>query len=220
MSIYLSVRIPQPPTPPQRMQYFYDLSLLDVRGEISTAITVLYYGNEIGAFSGPDIKTVDLSRVYAVEIDLTAYANNDNGVHSYSIMFFERKWDEEVWNQKLLQKKHNLRSVTTRVSLTADMTDNPKHEHHIFTASNRYIDFSVYPEIATSHVVPVEYIEQFNQRFVGYLMRSERVFDDVHEMIGKYQLVDLVSQDYEQVNDLHENVKVHAYGMLKKNAIA
>ena len=51
-------------------------------------------------------------------------------------------------------------------------------------------------------------------------MRSERVFDDVHEMIGKYQLVDLVSQDYEQVNDLHENVKVHAYGMLKKNAIA
>lgn len=205
--------------PPDYMQYFYDLSLLDVRGEVSSAITVLHYGNEIGAFSGPDIKTVDLSKVYAVEIDLTAYANHDNGLHSYAIMFFERKWNEEVWNQKLLLKNHNLKSVTTRVTLTADMTDSPKHEHHIFTASNRYIDFSTYPEIAISHVVPAEYVEQFNQRFVGYLMRSERAFDDVHEMIGKYQLTDLVSHDYE-LNDLHENVKVHAYGMQKKNAIA
>ncbi len=201
------------------MQYFYDLSLLDVRGEISSAITVLYYGNEIGAFSGPDKNTVDLSKVYAVEIDLTSYANHDNGLHSYAVMFFERKWNEEVWNQKLLQKKHNLKSVTTRVKLTADMTDNPKHEHHLFTASNRYIDFSTYPEIATSHVVPPEYIEQFNRRFVGYLMRSERAFDDVHEMIGKYQLSDLVAHDHE-VNDLHEHVKVCAYGMAKKNAIA
>jgi len=82
------------------------------------------------------------------------------------------------------------------------------------------ITFSPYPEIAISHVVPTEYIEQFNQRFVGYLMRSERAFNDVHEMIRKFQLADLVSQDCEQVDDLHESVKVRAYGTLKKNAIA
>jgi len=117
------------------MQYFYDLSLLDVRGEISSAITVLHYGNECGAFSGPNIKMVDLSKVYAVEIDLTAYANHADGLHSYAVIFFERKWNKEVWSQKLLQKKHNLKSVTTRVKLTSDMTDHPKHEHHLFTLS-------------------------------------------------------------------------------------
>jgi len=51
-------------------------------------------------------------------------------------------------------------------------------------------------------------------------MRSERAFNDVHEMIRKFQLADLVSQDCEQVDDLHESVKVRAYGTLKKNAIA
>jgi hypothetical protein len=198
------------------MQYFYDLSLLDVRGEISSAITVLHYGNVLGAFSGTGTKTVDLNNTYAVEIDLTAYANNDDGIHSYAVIFFEIKWDEEVGKQKLLQKKHNLKSVTTRVKLTADMTDHPKHEHHLFTASNRYINFSTYPEKATSHLVPAEYVEQFNQRFFGYLMRSERAFDDVHEMIGKYQIADLVSQDYQKSDDLRDSVKVHAYGILKK----
>ncbi|MFC4992639.1 hypothetical protein [Rubritalea tangerina] len=202
------------------MQYFYDLSLLDVRGEISTAITVMYYGNEIGAFAGKEeVVKVDLDCVYAVEVDLTAYANNQDGVHSYAVMFFERQWNEEVWNKKLLEKRHNLKSVTTRVKLTADMTDNPKHEHHLFTASNRYIDFAKYPDVAMNQVVPGEYLEKFNHRFVGYLMRSERAFDDVHAMIGKYQLSDLVDHQYD-VNDLHEHVKVKAYGVKRKNAIA
>ena len=201
------------------MQYFYDLSLLDVRGELSSALTVLHYGNEIGAFAGSEHKAVDLDSVYAVEIDVTAYASSDNGVHSYALIFFEKNWKEEIWKEKLLERRNNLKSVTTRVKLTADMTANPQHEHHLFTASNRYIDFAKYPDFGYSNVVPAEYLEKFNQRFVGYLMRSERSFEDVHAMLDKFQLSDMVQHDYD-VNDLHEHVKVSAYGVEKKTAIA
>lgn len=201
------------------MNYFYDLSLLDVRGELSAAITVLYYGNETGAFSGPNKRSVDLNEVYAVEIELTNYATTDDGIHSYSLMFFERKWNEEVWKKKLLEKKHNLKSITTRVSLSTKVTMNPKHEHHLFTASNRYIDFAQYPELAVSHIVPPEYVTEFNNRFVGYLMRSERSFEDVHAMLGKYQLSNIVKENY-SANDVHQHVTVAAYGMSQKTAIA
>ncbi len=59
-------------------------------------------------------------------------------------------------------------------------------------------------------MVPAEYIELFNERYVGYLMRSERSFDDVHAMLGKYQLSDVVDHDYD-MNALHEHVKMKAY---------
>lgn len=197
------------------MSYFYELSLVDARGELSSALTVLYYGNEIGAFAGPDKKTIDLDSVFAVEIDITAYAAHSNGVHSYSLMFFERGWNHEIWKEKLLEKRHNLKSVTTRVTLTADMTDNPSHERHLFTSSNRYIDFAEYPDSAISNCVPAEYVEKFNERFVGYLMRSERSFSDVRSILKKYQLADVVDHDFD-VNDLHEHVKVSAY-VMKEN---
>lgn len=204
------------------MAYFFDLSLVDARGELSSALTVLYYGNEIGAFAGPDKKTIDLEQVFAVEIDVTAYATHADGVHSYSLMFFERAWNHEVWQEKLLEKRHNLKAVTTRVTLTADMTDNPSHEHHLFTSSNRYIDFAEYPDFAISNCVPPAYVEQFNNRFVGYLMRSERSFSDVRSILKKYQLSNVVDQGC--ADDLHEHVKVAAYVMEEnisscKNAI-
>ena len=197
------------------MAYFYDLSLVDARGELSSALTVLHYGNEIGAFAGPDKSTIDLDSVFAIEIDITAYATHSDGAHSYSLMFFERDWNHNIWEEKLLEKRHNLKSVTTRVTLTADMTDNPSHEHHIFTSSNRYIDFAEYPDLAISNCVPPAYVEQFNKRFIGYLMRSERSFTDVRSILKKYQLTDVVDHHYD-VNDLHEHVKVSAYVMKAK----
>lgn len=211
-------------TPKYIMAYFYDLSLIDARGELTSALTVLHYGNEIGAFAGPDKTTINLDTVFAVEVDLTAYASSPDGEHSYALMFFERNWDHEVWQEKLLEKRKNLKAVTTRVTLTADMTNNPSHEHHLFTASNRYIDFADYPDLAMSHCVPAEYVEKFNKRFKGYLMRSERKFADVRSIFKKYQLADVVDHNYD-VNDLHEHVKVSAYVMEEnisncKNAIA
>lgn len=197
------------------MSYFYDLSLVDARGELSTALTILHYGNEIGAFAGPDKKTINLDTVFAVEIDLTAYAPSPDGAYSYSLMFFERGWDHEVWEERLLERRHSLKSVTTRVTLTAYATDKPSHEHHLFTSSNRYIDFAEYPDLAVSNSVPPSYVEQFNQRFVGYLMRSERSFTDVRSILEKYQLSDVVDHKYD-ADDLHQHVKVSAY-VMKEN---
>jgi hypothetical protein len=202
------------------MQYFYDLSLLDVRGELASAITILYHGEETGAFTAKQsLKTTDLSKVYAIEIDLTMYAAQDDGVHSYALMLFEKNWKEDVWKKKLLEKKRSLERITTRVKLSAKMTDNPPHEHHLFTASNRYIDFAPYPEIAVGHNVPDAYVREFNQRFVGYLMRSERSFEDVRELLKTYNLVDSIDHSYESTGT-RAAVKMAAYGLADQQAVA
>lgn len=193
------------------MQYFYDLALLDARGELSTALTVLYYGSEIGAFSDTKNKTQDLNKIHSLEIDLTDYAANHDGIHSYALMFFERNWNTEVWQMKLFEKKRNLKSITTRVKLSAKITENPPHEHHLFTASNRYIDFAEYPELASSQNVPAEYIAQFNDRFIGYLMRSERNFDDVRAMFNSCALRDVLDVKYNDSENYH-HIHMAAYG--------
>jgi hypothetical protein len=193
------------------MQYFYDVSLLDARGELNTALTVLYYGSEIGAFSDSKQKTHDLTKIHSLEIDLTDYAANHDEVHSYSLMFFERSWNQEVWQMKLFEKKRNLKAITTRVRLSAKITDNPPHEHHLFTASNRYIDFAEYPELAASQNVPAEYLNQFNQRFVGYLMRSERNFDDVRAMFSTCAMKDVLEAKFDTSENYH-HIHMAAYG--------
>ncbi|MGJ8672333.1 hypothetical protein [Rubritalea sp.] len=202
------------------MQYFYDLSLLDVRGELASAITILYHGEETGAFSGKvTSKTTDLKKLYAIEIDLTMYAIQNDGVHSYSLMLFEKGWKEGVWKKKLLEKKRSLERITTRVKLSAKMTTNPPHEHHLSTASNRYIDFAPYPELAVGHNVPDAYVREFNQRFEGYLMRSERSFEDVRALLKSYDLSDPIDHSYEDVGT-RAAVKMAAYSLEDQHAVA
>ncbi|MGJ8671458.1 hypothetical protein [Rubritalea sp.] len=193
------------------MQYFYDLALLDARGELSTALTVLHYGSEIGAFSGSEKKKHDLEKIHSLEIDLTDYAANHDGLHSYSLMFFERGWNKQVWEMKLFQHKRNLKAITTRVKLSAKILDNPPHDHHLFTSSNRYIDFSEYPELAAAPNVPQSYIQQFNTRFVGYLMRSERNFDDVREMFTSCELKNILDAKFDTSENYH-HIHMAAYG--------
>lgn len=197
------------------MTYFYDLSLVDARGELSSALSVLYYGNEMGAFCGPDKKTLNLDMVFAIEIDLTVYAAAPDGIHSYSLVFLERNWDHEVWEERILESNHSLKAVTTRVTLTSEMTDCPSHKHHLFTFRNRYIDFVEYPDLAVSNCVPASYVVAFNERFVGYLMRSERSFSDVRSIFKKYQLEDVVNHGLDS-NDLEEHVKISAF-VMKEN---
>lgn len=193
------------------MQYFYDLSLLDAKGELNTALTVLYYGSEIGAFSGSPKKTHDLNNIHSLEIDLTEYASNHDGIHSYALMFFERSWNKQVWEMKLFEHKRNLKSITTRVKLSSRITDHPPHEHHLFTSSNRYIDFAEYPELAETLNVPSEYLNQFNSRFVGYLMRSERNFDDVHDMFTTCSLKDVLDAKFSSSENYY-HIQMAAYG--------
>lgn len=200
------------------MQYFYDLSLLDVRGELASAITILYHGGETGAFGEHrSTSATDLAAIYAIEIDLTMYAVQDNGVHSYALMLFEKNWKEDVWKKKLLEKRRSLERITTRVKLTTKITENPSHEYHLFTSSNRYIDFARYPEIAVGHNVPDAYVREFNQRFVGYLMRSERSFKDVRALLKTYNLVDTIDHSYES-KGTRAAVKMAAYGLAEQHA--
>ncbi|MFC5050963.1 hypothetical protein ACFPK9_10085 [Rubritalea spongiae] len=202
------------------MQYFYDLSLLDVRGELASAITVLYHGEEAGEYSGIlGGRATDLKRLYAIEIDLTMYAVQDDGVHSYALMLFKKDWKEEVWRKKLLEKKRSLERITTRVKLSAQITDNPPHEHHLFTASNRYIDFAPYPEVAVGHNVPEDYVREFNQRFDGYLMRSERSFEDVRALLKSCNLVDDLDHGFESVG-MRAAVKMAAYSLADEHVMA
>ncbi|MFC5049444.1 hypothetical protein ACFPK9_02255 [Rubritalea spongiae] len=172
------------------MQYFYDLSLLDVQNALSHCLRTLYQECECSGCAENGIKDV-----YCIEIDLTEYAAFHDGVHDYALMFFEKSWNDRVWKMKLFEKRRDLRAITTRVLLSTKATNNPPHDHHLFTSSNRYIDFANYKQQAFSKDVPSSFIHLFNQRFVGYLMRSERSFEDVHRMFNVCRLEDVLPHD-------------------------
>lgn len=174
------------------MQYFYDLSLLDVQNSLCHCLSTLYQECECTESTEKGIQNV-----YCIELDLTEHAAFHDGVHDYALMFFEKGWNERVWKLKLFEKRRDLSAITTRVLLSTKATDNPPHDQHLFTSSNRYIDFANYKQQAYCGEVPASFIHLFNHRFVGYLMRSERSFEDVHRMFQVCQLQDVLPHDEE-----------------------
>jgi hypothetical protein len=172
------------------MQYFYDLSLMDVQNSLCHCLCTLYKECECAEEAVHRIRNV-----YCIEVDLTEYASFHDGVHDYALMFFEKSWNDRVWKLKLFEKRRDLGAITTRVLLSSRATDNPPHDQHLFTASNRYIDFANYKEPVTCKHVPSSFVHFFNHRFVGYLMRSERSFEDVHRMFQVCRLEDVLPHD-------------------------
>lgn len=172
--------------------FFYDLPITAVKGELAAALNVLHFGNYQGVFTDAvDRCYVDINEISAIEIDLTHRAPS-GGDASYALMYFAKDCNKDFWTQKLLHKHSNLKRITTRVKLCSNMTDHPPHEHHLFTASNRFIDFSPYPERALSNYVPGSYLDVLNDRFVGYLMRSASSFRDVHEIFEQQHMVNIL----------------------------
>lgn len=195
------------------MYYFYDLSMLDIRGELTTALSILYYGNEYGVFNESSNEPLDLGKTFAIRVNVKPREGGGSGNHnSYALMFFERNWNQEVWSKKLLAHRHCLKTITTRVQLCTNSASKPVRENHLFTRSNRYIDFAEYPERALCNTVPAWFVSAFNERFVGYIMRSKRSFADVREVLRRYQLTDVVDHQAHP-EGLQSSVNVSAYVM-------
>lgn len=198
--------------------FFYDLPITAVKGEIAAALNVLHFGNFQGVFTDAvDRCYVDLNEISAIEIDLTHRAPT-SGDASYVLMYFARNCNKDFWTQKLLHKQSSLKRITTRVKLCAAMTADPPHQHHLFTSSNRYIDFALYPERAMSNYVPGSYLDVLNERFVGYLMRSTQSFNDVHDIFEQQHMVNILGNHTAGVNPELLN-RVAAYALDPKQAL-
>jgi len=159
-------------------RFFFDLPLADVYSSACTALRLIYHGSEEGVLTRNNKKTIDLGAVKAFQITLkhrSVTALSDR--YDYSLIYYPRVFGEGFWTAKFRQGCPTLRKITRRVKFTGKPSLKPKRVRFFYIKSNRPVHVAKYGgAVPADNYVPLDYLEKFDERFSGFLMRSPKNF--------------------------------------------
>lgn len=158
--------------------YFFDLPLSDVYGIGCAALRLIYHGDEHGAFASKTKEALDLDVVQAFQITLkhrTVTPLSDQ--FAYYLVYYQKDLGISLWNHALRKGCPTLRKMTRRVGLTNKASLKPNRIRQLYIKENRPVHIARFDcEVPTDHYVPQPYIDDFADRFDGFLMRSKRAY--------------------------------------------
>ena len=141
------------------------------------AMDLLYFGSVKGAFGATHQDSIDLESVDAFVIPLKHRSNTAiSDQYNYSLVYCRKDIGNVLWSNHLtLQKIDDQKKSIRRVTLSPKPDLQPSRLRHFFIKSNRPIHIAKYNTfVATDDCLPMDYIDKFNQRFSGFLLRTIR----------------------------------------------
>lgn len=158
--------------------FFFDLPLSDVYGIGCAALRLIYHGSEEGVFGSTIKEAFDLDSIEAFQISLRhRIVEPLSKQYDYNLVYYRKELARTLWDSGLRRGCPTLRKLTRRVTYSDKRSLEPNRLRRFYIKSNRPIHVAKYSkEVPTDHYVPMEYIQEFGERFEGYLMRSKRGF--------------------------------------------
>lgn len=170
--------------------YFFDFPVADVYGIGSAALNLIYYGSRRGVFGANTKESVALGQVDAFQITMVprseALLSDD---YDFSLVYYRRDLARELWDGKERSAHHEVKELTRRVELSDKPSLEPHRMRHFYIKSDRPIYVAQFGcRVPSDDCVPSEYLDDFNTRFEGYLMRCPKGVSLEKEL---FQLQDL-----------------------------
>jgi hypothetical protein len=158
--------------------YFFDLPLSDIYGSGCSALNLIYYGSRRGIFGPQTKEMVDLHHVDAFEITLSPRSMPLlSHEYAYHLVYFRKHLSVDIWDP-LHRKNHPiLKELTRRVELNAEQSTEPHRLRNFYIKSHRPLYVAKYDVMPNDNSVPLEYINDFDRLFEGYLIRSPKDYE-------------------------------------------
>lgn len=180
--------------------FFFDMPLSDVYGVGCAALRLIYHGCEEGAFSRSNKKVIDLDHVTAFQLVLkhrTVTPLSDK--YDYNLVYYRKDFAANLWSGVFRRGCPTLRKITRRVKLGSKQDLKPNRLRSLYIKSNRPVHVARYESgVPIDHYVPLEYVEEFDQRFDGFLMRSKKGFPLVTSLFNAQGLALSARRDMTQ----------------------
>ena len=157
--------------------YFFDLPLSDIYGSGCAALNLIYYGFRRGIFGPQTKEMVDLRHVDAFEITLSPRSMPSlSREYAYHLVYFRKHLAVDIWDPSHRNSHPTLKELTRRVELNPEQSTEPHRLRHFYIKSHRPLYIAQYDIIPNDDSVPIEYINDFDRLFEGYLIRSPKYY--------------------------------------------
>lgn len=170
--------------------YFFDLPMGDIYSSTCAAYRLLYFGSEQGFFGSGCIDAVDLKSTAAIRIKLGHRSTKPlSDKFDYSLVYYRNDLAKKLWSPSYRDRHSELLMLTRRVKLNHSPSLRARHVNLLSIPSPRPVKIAQF-SIPTpqDNYVPLEYIKELNERFSGFLMRSDKDFPLVRSLFGSMNL--------------------------------
>ena len=176
---------PNPPLMKYKLQktYFFDLPLSDIYGVGCAALSLIYFGTRRGAFGNREKGTISLDDTMAFRMVLkhrtVERLSND---YSYSLVYYRAEIAEIFWSRSRRYWSRKMKKMMRHVNLQEERSIKPNRIRKLSIPSNRPVHVARIEHLfPADDYVPVSYIKEFSQRYLGFLIRYPKGFpiDDV-----------------------------------------
>jgi len=192
--------------------FFFDLPLSDVYGIGCSALRLIYYGSEAGAFGNCIKDAIDLDEVQAFQISLkhrTVEALSDD--YSYYLVYYRKDFGVNLWNSRFRKGCPTLRKLTRRVKFRSKPSLIPNRVRLLYIKANRPVHIAQYhSRVPTDHDVPAEYIKEFGEHFEGFLMRCKKDYPLVSSLFDAQGLTLSARRDVAVASKTAPHVRVYS----------
>lgn len=198
------------------LPYFFDYPLVDAKAIANSAMRFLYFGSPHGAFGHNAISAIPETRVLedfeAFKVSL-AHLSKDplSDDYEYNLVYFTESIAKDIWNVNRRSEHPEIRKITRRVQLNSRQSLSAKrYKTPLWVRFHRPIYMSLFEaKIGDDNYVPPEFIQEFNSKYVGFIMRTKKDFPLVRTMFEAYGLTMGTRQE---VRDrLDGNLQVTSY---------
>ncbi|MFC4994395.1 hypothetical protein [Rubritalea tangerina] len=203
--------------PPVSEKYFFDYPIVDANALTYSALKLLFHGSTHGAFGaygslnarrGP----IDLVKIEALKVSLTYLTSTPlSDEYAYHLVFFNKDFSHTLWDGKSLDKSKHIKDITRRVRLGAEPSLSAKRYRDPFWVKfQKPIYLAQFPSPLHNELsVPAHYRALFENKFDGFLMRSEHDYPLVRNLIEASGLK--LGARREVSDELDGDLQVHCY---------
>ena len=200
--------------------FFFDLPLSDVYGVGCSALRLIYHGSESGAFGNKTKNAIDLDCVQAFQISLKhRTVETLSEEYHYYLVYYRKSLGVNLWNNRFRKGCPILRKLTRRVKFSSKPSSIPNRIRRFYIKSNRPVHIAQYhSEVPTDDNVPPEYIQDFGDRFEGFLMRCTKGYPLVRSLFDAQGLELSERRDVSVASSVAPHVRVYSQEISEKGA--
>ncbi|MFC5049430.1 hypothetical protein ACFPK9_02185 [Rubritalea spongiae] len=172
--------------------YFFDYPLVDAKAIANSALRLLYYGTTHGAFGATSIpETRYLEHFDAFKITLEHLSNDSlSEDFEYNLVFFTKPIAMDIWLMKNRAELSEIKKLTRRVHLgTQPSLRAKRYKTPFWIKYTRPIYMSLFDvKVGDDNYVPPAFTHQFNTKYSGFVMRTQKGYPLVRTMFDAYGL--------------------------------
>lgn len=175
--------------------YFFDYPLVDAKAIANSALRLLYFGSTHGAFGRNAIsstpETRNLANFEAFKITLEHLSNDPlSEDYEYNLIYLAQPIAKDLWHSSLRAQHTEIRKLTRRVQLNSRQSLNAKrYKTPFWVKFTRPIYMSIFEaNMGDDNYVPPSFAQQFNSKYVGFLMRTKKNYPLVRTVFNAYDL--------------------------------